>query len=192
MEIKVCLPADAVCCYVHDLFYFWSAAILRGDGGTVMEVKMLAEDPFAEEFTYDPAVCDEIVANMAEGWSLDACAHFLGVPIETLELWAQQHRELGIAIRKGRSASVLWWEERLRTVASGGRGNLEAIQYGLRNRSRGARGWNLDHLLNKGKTELSSDPPMPSGEYADCESLSIEELEQLEKLLRKMGGTAQK
>ena len=139
---------------------------------------------------YDPKICEELVELMAEGWSLDACAYQLNIPVGTLEYWAESKIEVATAFQIGRSAAVAYWEERLRDVANGGRGSLAAIQFALRNRSRGARGWNLDCLINKGARELSLDPAASNQtiDRLDVSSLSDEELDILERVLRKTVG----
>ena len=82
---------------------------------------------------------------MAQGYSLDACASFLDVHPSSLYSWQHSYREFSEAVEKGRAAGVAFWEGRLIEVAKGGPGHAAAIQFGLRNRSRAAGGWDHAH-----------------------------------------------
>jgi hypothetical protein len=81
---------------------------------------------------------------MAEGRSLDGCAHLLGVHPDSLYEWQKRHPEFSEAVRAGRAAATTYWESRLIEVANGASGNAQAIQWALRNRSRSESGWDND------------------------------------------------
>ena len=84
---------------------------------------------------YDPAFCDDVLPFMAEGYSATALAGHIGVSRSTLYLWMDQHPEFSDAVKEGMAASAIWWENRLRDVASGGEGNATAAIFGLKNRA---------------------------------------------------------
>lgn len=88
--------------------------------------------------------CEQIVALMAEGRSLDGCASLLGVHPDSLYEWQKRHPEFSEAVRAGRAAATTFWEDRLLDIAKGGSGNAQAIQWALRNRSKAASGWHND------------------------------------------------
>jgi transposase len=94
--------------------------------------------------SYRPEYCRRVVELMAEGRSLEGCAALIGVHPDTLWEWHRVHPEFSEAVRAGRAASTTYWESRLLDVAQGGRGNAQAIQWALRNRSRAASGWHHD------------------------------------------------
>ena len=95
--------------------------------------------------SYRSDFCQRVVTLMAQGYSLDACASFLDVHPSTLYDWQHTHREFSEAVEKGRAAGMAFWEGRLIEVAKGGPGHAAAIQFGLRNRSRAASGWDFAH-----------------------------------------------
>jgi hypothetical protein len=95
--------------------------------------------------SYEPDLCQRIVALMADGRSLDGCAAIIGVHPDSLYEWQNVHPEFSEAVRAGRAAATTFWENRLLDVAQGGSGNAQAIQWALRNRSRAASGWDHAH-----------------------------------------------
>ena len=95
--------------------------------------------------SYKATFCQQVVALMAEGRSLDGCATVLRVHPDSLYEWQKTHPEFSEAVQLGRAAATTFWESRLLDVAKGGPGNAQAIQWALRNRSRAAAGWDHAH-----------------------------------------------
>jgi hypothetical protein len=100
--------------------------------------------PVGRPTSYRPEFCARVVELMAEGRSLDGCAHLLGVHPDSLYEWQKRHPEFSEAVRAGRAAATTFWESRLIDVANGAPGNAQAIQWALRNRSRSESGWDND------------------------------------------------
>lgn len=85
---------------------------------------------------YDPALCEEAEAFLAQGHSLTALAGKFGVCYSTIKTWQRAHPEFQEAVKRGQAGAVLWWEERAREMAMGGDGNATMIIFGLKNRAR--------------------------------------------------------
>ena len=112
---------------------------------------------------YDPAFCDDVLPFMAEGYSATALAGHIGVSRSTLYLWMDQHPEFSDAVKEGMAASAIWWENRLRDVASGGEGNATAAIFGLKNRA--ADDWR-DKQAHEHTSPDGSMTPKPSVDLA--------------------------
>lgn len=85
--------------------------------------------------TYDPAMCDEVLPFMEQGYSTTALAGHLGVSRQTVYNWMDEHPEFFDAVKQGMAASAIWWENCLRNNASNGDGNATAAIFGLKNRA---------------------------------------------------------
>jgi len=92
---------------------------------------------------YDPAINTKIEDWMAQGYSLESAAIKEGIGPRTVFEWIKKHPDFQQSVEKGRARSSAWWEAKLLEHASGG-GNSALIQFGLRNRSKAASGWNHD------------------------------------------------
>lgn len=114
---------------------------------------------------YKPEYCDKIVEVMAQGYSLEAAAAKLDIPIRCLYDWQAKHPEFSQAIHEGRIKALAWWEERALNTAGGSPGNSQIISLGLRNRSRSASGW-----IDSQKQELSG----PDGGPIRVEATTID------------------
>jgi len=84
-------------------------------------------------------------------------------------------------VKAGQAAAVTFWEERLLVAAQGGPGNLQAIQWALRNRSRAASGWHHD---SQRVEHTGADGGPPQEEY-DYSRLTEEEVDVLIRILQK-------
>ena len=93
---------------------------------------------------YDPAINTKIEDWMAKGYSLESAAIKVGIGPRTVFEWLKKHPEFRQSVDSGRAKSTAFWEERLLDGATGGGGNSALIQFGLRNRSKAASGWNHD------------------------------------------------
>lgn len=59
---------------------------------------------------YREEYCDKAVELMTKGYSKEAVAGALGVSKQCLYEWIEKHQEFGDAIKKGETASQLFWE----------------------------------------------------------------------------------
>lgn len=82
---------------------------------------------------YDPGYCDELVAFMAQGYSMTAFAAQIGVDRDTITEWGNVHDEFSLAIKKGKAACASWWESVNRNNAMTGDGNATSCIFGLKN-----------------------------------------------------------
>jgi hypothetical protein len=91
---------------------------------------------------YDPAFCDDVVAFLAQGYSIAAFAGKIGVDPATVKRWADDGGEFSKpefcdAVKIGRAKAVLWWEERNRELAMGeSKANPVSVIFGLKNRAK--------------------------------------------------------
>ena len=99
------------------------------------------ERPIGRPTLYRPELCDQIIAAMGEGLSVDAAAAKVGISVRSLYNWQQEHPEFMQSIQEGRIRALLWWEERALAMAQGKPGSAQIVSLGLRNRSRAASGW---------------------------------------------------
>lgn len=77
---------------------------------------------------YDPKYCDEVVAHMAEGYSLESFAAKLDVTRQTLYNWAEKP-EFFDAIKRGREKSQWHWEQIGQKGAKGKIKNFNVTAY---------------------------------------------------------------
>ena len=142
------------------------------------------ERPIGRPTLYRPELCDQIIAAMGEGLSLEAAAAACGVGPRTAFTWQTQHDEFRQAVEEGRTKSLLFWERRAIALTKGEAGNAAVITLGLKNRSRAASGWHdaqrLEHSgPNGGPMQHEVGPSL------DLKVLSDDELAELEALLLK-------
>jgi len=91
--------------------------------------------PTGRPTAYDPAMCEQVLPFMEQGYSTTALAGHLGVARSTVYLWMEQHPEFSDAVKQGMAASAIWWENCLRDCASKGEGNATSAIFGLKNRA---------------------------------------------------------
>lgn len=70
---------------------------------------------------YDPSMCEDARAFLAEGLSKEALAGQLGISKDTLYRWVKEHRQFSDAIKDGETAGQLVWE---RLGLEAARGNV--------------------------------------------------------------------
>lgn len=95
-----------------------------------------AKRPVGRPTKYEPRFCDEVVADMAEGYSLTAFAGRIGVSKSTLNEWMDAHPEFSDAVSCAKAARLRKWEGLGLDVAakgSGGPGAATVIVFGLKN-----------------------------------------------------------
>jgi hypothetical protein len=134
---------------------------------------------------YDPSLNPKIEEWMAQGYSLESAAIKEGIGPRTVFEWIKKHPDFQQSVEKGRARSSAWWEAKLLEHASGG-GNSALIQFGLRNRSKSASGWNHDTQ----KVEHSGPDGGPiqteAKKVLDVTKLPPEDLEALEVILTRL------
>lgn len=67
--------------------------------------------PAGRPTKYDPAMCQELIDFMAQGYSKEATAAKLGIAKDTLYAWDKKHTEFSDAIKEGEIKSLLFWEK---------------------------------------------------------------------------------
>jgi hypothetical protein len=80
---------------------------------------------------YKPEYCDIVRERMAEGLSLTACAHFMGVSREAIYSWMTAHREFADAVSRARPSRQAWLELKLLHSRRGG--EVAAAVFALKN-----------------------------------------------------------
>ncbi len=94
-----------------------------------------AKNPVGRPTKYEPRFCDEVVADMAKGYSLTAFAGLIGVNKDTLNEWMAVHPEFSDAVTRAKAARLRNWEEvaiAMRTNG-GGPGGATITIFGLKN-----------------------------------------------------------
>jgi transposase-like protein len=125
---------------------------------------------------YDPAFCQQIIDEMAKGFSLDAASVRIGVNASSLYAWQKEHPDFSKAIEEGRRKAIQWWEERALNVAEGKPGNQQMISLALRNRSRSANGWVDTQKLEHSGPDGS---PIQTQNTLDVSALNSDQLDAL-------------
>lgn len=59
---------------------------------------------------YKPEFCALLVEKMSEGYSIEACAGFMGVSFDSVYHWFKIHPEFSEAKKEGEAASRKYWE----------------------------------------------------------------------------------
>jgi hypothetical protein len=144
------------------------------------------ERPIGRPTLYRPELCDQIIAAMGEGLSVEAAAAKVGISVRSLYYWQQEHPEFMQSIQEGRIRALLWWEQRALEMAQGKPGSQQVVILALKNRSRSAGGWH-----DSAKLELTAAVGVPTAEDnrpgLSFENLSNEELDLFAALLLKAG-----
>lgn len=84
---------------------------------------------------YDPIYCEQLVAHMEDGASVNSFAASIDVCRATINVWANEHPEFLEALSRGKAKCAAWWEKTGRSVASTGTGNASMVIFGLKNMS---------------------------------------------------------
>lgn len=85
---------------------------------------------------YDPAMCEQVIECLAQGYSLSAAAGYIGISRQTLYQWTEENPEFSDAVRVGQAKAAIWWETAGKGVAIGEDGSAPMIMFGLKNRVR--------------------------------------------------------
>ena len=85
---------------------------------------------------YDgPYHSEEVIKYMSKGYSKEACAGLFGISKQTFYNWASKHPEFLDAIKRGETASLLYWERTgLEGVQSGNKFNATVWIFNMKNR----------------------------------------------------------
>lgn len=134
---------------------------------------------------YDPSINPKIEEWMAQGYSLESAAIKEGIGPRTVWGWIKVHDDFSQAVERGRVKSSAWWEAKLLEHASGG-GNSALIQFGLRNRSKSASGWNHDTQKVEHSGPNGGPIQTETKKILDVTKLSPEDLEALEGILTQL------
>ena len=67
--------------------------------------------PVGRPTKYLPEYCEKVVELGAQGYSLTAIAHLMGVLKQNLLDWAERHEEFSAALKRAKAAEQFWWEE---------------------------------------------------------------------------------
>ena len=70
-------------------------------------------NPVGRPTKYKPEYCEVIIEKMAEGYSKEAVAGYIGISKNTLYEWAKAHKDFQDAIAIGETRSQLHWEGKL-------------------------------------------------------------------------------
>jgi len=90
-------------------------------------------NPEGRPTKYQPRYCQELIDDMAQGYSLGAFAGKIGVARATLANWASEHPEFLAAVGTGKAKRLRQWETALIDNAmTGGAGNPGSIQFGVK------------------------------------------------------------
>ena len=94
-------------------------------------------NPEGRPTKYQPRYCQELIDDMAQGYSLGAFAGKIGVARATLANWASEHPEFLAAVETGKAKRLRQWETALIDNAmTGGASNPGSIQFGVKNAGR--------------------------------------------------------
>ena len=95
---------------------------------------------------YKPEFCDIAVEFLKDGYSVTALAGHLHCARSSVFKWAEENEAFSDALKTGQALAALWWENKLREVASTGVGSASAAIFGVKNRSRDE--WKEHHNLS--------------------------------------------
>jgi hypothetical protein len=94
-------------------------------------------EPLGRPSNYRPEYCDLIIAEMAKGYSLGACAATIGCARSTINEWVSRYPDFSEAVKLGLSHRQKQWETAaMQSAFTGGAGNVGMITMGLRNAGR--------------------------------------------------------
>ena len=136
---------------------------------------------------YRRLFCDQVEAKMGEGYSLTAFAGMIGVSHTTVRRWIDSRPAFAEAVARGRARRLAFWEAAALEVAAkgGGTGSVTMIVFGLKNM--GPEEWSdtsRREITGRGGETLRIEH-----RAADLSRLTAEELETLERILRKSTST---
>lgn len=134
------------------------------DGSTPQDSQ---KHPGGRPSKYDPAFCEVVVTEMANGFSLTAVSAIIGVTRATINNWMAEYPEFLEAVTRGKAIRLLHWERTALAVASqgGGPGSATMVVFGLKNMGG-------DEWSDTTKTEVSG----PGGKPVQTEDVSAREL----------------
>lgn len=58
---------------------------------------------------YDPKFCDDIIIASRKGWTFEEFASHINVCLDTLYDWAERYPEFGLAKKRAKQESLIWW-----------------------------------------------------------------------------------
>jgi hypothetical protein len=82
---------------------------------------------------YSVALCKKFVAARANGESLAGACAKIGISRDTAYAWSEKYKAFAEAVKKGREASLIWWEETMRGLARGKPGNVTSAIFMMKN-----------------------------------------------------------
>lgn len=105
---------------------------------------------------YKPEYCDEVIRMSKYGASKAEMALELDVAKSTFDLWAQEHEEFSVAVKKAVEISQGWWERTGRQAAIGEIEGFNATSYIFNMKNRFKDDWRDKHEVEN--THDISDP----------------------------------
>lgn len=101
---------------------------------------------------YKPEYCEELIAHMSEGYSLESFAGKIGVCRDTLYAWRDAHSEFSDSIKKGKDAAQYKWERKLHLAIHDPKGmNATPILFALKCRFGYKETQSIEHSGPDGK-----------------------------------------
>lgn len=126
--------------------------------------------------TLTPELQEQVLAQMKEGFSLEAAAGGIGVSRETIHRWMDANPEFRDAVGAGRTSARKWWENVGRGGATGAlpKFNYQAWMFSMKN---------MFKWQDATRVEVLSDPTNTDATKQKLEAMtkSFESLLQLEK-----------
>jgi ACT domain-containing protein len=78
-------------------------------------------------------LCDKLVAARSKGESLAYACAKIGISRDTAYEWRKKYKSFAEAEKKARDACLLWWEETMRGLARGKKGNVTSAIFMMKN-----------------------------------------------------------
>lgn len=114
---------------------------------------------------YDPKYCDELIAHMKFGMSLESFAGKIGVCRDTLYEWRDTHSEFSDSIKKGQAACQYFWEYKLGQSVEDRNINAVSVYFALKCRFGYKETQSVEHSGPDGKPiETKSLSQLPDAE----------------------------
>jgi len=132
---------------------------------------------------YDPSHCDQVVELGKMGKSKAQIAAALGVSRQTLHNWAAAHPEFLDAVKSAHDLALAWWEDRGQESLTADKFNATAFIFQMKNRF-------SEDYRDKQEREHSGANGGPIRHEFDLSGLSMEELDALEAIQRKLLGAS--
>jgi hypothetical protein len=93
----------------------------------------MADNPVGRPSKYKPEYCDQLREHMAQGFSLESFGGVVKVCRATLYEWAEVHPDFSDAIKEGKTASQLKWEQALQAAVVNPKGmNVTPVIFALK------------------------------------------------------------